>query len=72
MILVKCILIVFLGSERVPLQVDAVLIDRSGDSWLVDFGAYLQAHPEYTYTTQVQRVNGNNCLVMKGRLSYGR
>lgn len=71
MILVKCTIVLIVAGLHIPEQFTGELIQHTGDKWMVDFTQALKKYPKEDVTPFVKTVNGNQCLIISGRLPYG-
>lgn len=69
-VIVKCTLVLIVAGLRIPEQFTGELLAHKGDAWMVDFTAALVHYPKEVSVPYVKTVNGNQCLIISGRLPY--
>lgn len=69
--IVQCILVVYIGFYKAPMQATGPLVEINNKGWLVDLTAFYKVNKGLPHTALVQYFDGNNCLVKQGVLPYG-
>lgn len=72
MTIVQCTLLVYIAMYKMPMQATGELIEIRNGAWIVDLTEFYKVNTGLPHKALVQQFNGNDCLLKKGVLPYGR